>query len=123
MDEKRVRERLTGTVAGGFAVAVDTRGSAVCRACGRTLGSGDRVSAAFRNYEGYTWELLGIYCSEDRIERITEVMEENAEEQAVVEATLEPTGYHDPLGEFHPDVLTFGAIDLLDFSPDSTGYE
>jgi hypothetical protein len=50
-------------------------------------------------------------------------MSVNAEEQAVVEATLEPTGYHDPLSEFHPEVLTLGAVDLLDFSPEGAGYD
>lgn len=126
MDDRRatrLREQFTGAVAGSFAVDVDARGTASCSVCGRTLGPGDRVTTAWRNYDGHTWELLGLYCRDDRIERVAGAMDRRADGQAIVEATLEPTGYHDPLGEFHADVLTLGAVEVLDFSPASAGYD
>jgi hypothetical protein len=120
---RRLRERFTGAVAGGFAVEVDAGGTAACTACGRTLGPGDRVTVACLHYEGHSWELLELRCPDDGIDRVEETMGVRAAEQAVIEATLEPTGYHDPLGEFHPEVLTLGAVDVLDYSPMAAGYE
>lgn len=102
MDGERLCERFAGPVAGSFAVDADTRGSAPCVVCGRTLSPDDRITATWRNYDGHTWGLLGRYYSADRVERVGTVMDIKADEQAVVETTLEPTGYRDPLGDFHP---------------------
>ena len=46
-----------------------------------------------------------------------------AEDQAVIEATLERTGYLDPTGAFNPDALTFGGVVVIDYSPAAAGYE
>ena len=62
-------------------------------------------------------------CPDQLGETVRGTMGVRAAEQAVIEATLEPTGYHDPFGEFHPDVLTLGAVAILDRSPASDGYE
>ncbi|WP_331235344.1 hypothetical protein [Natronorarus salvus] len=121
--EAELRARFTGTVAGSFAVAVDSRGTTTCTVCSRTLGADDRVRAACLEYEGHTWELLDMACPDQLGEAVRETMGVRAAEQAVIEATLEPTGYHDPFGEFHPDVLTLGAVAILDHSPASAGYE
>jgi hypothetical protein len=123
VDRDRLRERFTGTVAGSFAIGVDSRGTTTCTACGRTLSAGDRVRAACLEYEGHTWELLDIACPDHLAPTVERTMGVRAAEQAVIEATLEPTGYHDPFGEFHPDVLTLGAVRILDVSPASAGYD
>jgi hypothetical protein len=47
---------------------------------------------------------------------------EDAEDQAVIEAVLEDTGYRSPLGDFYPNALTFGAVEILDYSPAAEGY-
>ncbi len=118
-----LRTQFTGTVAGSFAIGVDARGTATCTACGRTLGGDDRVRAGCLEYEGHTWELLDLACPDHLAGSVRETMGVRAADQAVIEATLEPTGYHDPFGEFHPEVLTLGAVEILDFSPTVEGYE
>ena len=40
-----------------------------------------------------------------------------SDEQAVVAATLEPTGYHDPRGDHHPEAVSLGGVDVLDYAP------
>ncbi len=121
--DRELRSRFTGTVAGSFAIGVDSRGTTTCTACGRTLGAGDRVRVSCLEYEGHTWELLEIACPDQLGATVAETMGVRAAEQAVIEATLEPTGYHDPFGEFHPDVLTLGAVAIIDRSAASEGYE
>ena len=125
--EERITRELTGAVAGGLGVAPDyEQGRVPCPRCqsdGDTaLAAGDRVTVALRNYEGHTWEPVGVYCRSHGVDRVEDVMDVLAEEQVVVAATLEATGYLDPLSDHHPDALSLGGVSVLDYSPLSEGY-
>jgi len=114
---------FTGRVVESLALKQDFgSGTIGCRACARTLGSGDRVTVALTCYEDHSWEMEGVYCESDAVESVAETMGVRAENQAVVAATLEETGYHPPQGNFQPDALTLGAIEVLDYSPTADGY-
>jgi len=128
----RITRELTGAVAGGLGVASDyERGRVPCKQCRSesdhgpdrsALVAGERVTVALRNYEGYTWEPVGVYCRTHGIEQVDDTMDVLAEEQVVVAATLEPTGYLDPLSDHHPSALSFGGVEVLDYSPATDGY-
>jgi len=124
--EQIVRE-LTGAVAGGLGVVPDyERGKVPCTRCGSAegtaLAAGDRVTVALRNYEGHTWEPVAVYCRSHDVERVADTMDVLAEEQVVIAATLEATGYLDPLSGYHPNALSFGGVELIDYSPAKDGY-
>ena len=114
---------FTGRVVESLAVKQDFGNASIgCRSCARTLGSGDRVTVALSCYEDHSWEMEGVYCEADAVDSVAETMGIRAENQAVVAATLEQTGYHPPKGNFQPDALTLGAIEILDYSPTADGY-
>jgi hypothetical protein len=137
-----LREEFTGLVAASLAVTPDVdSGQVSCRgphdrsshdrskAAGTgerdaeaTLEAGDRVSATLACYDNYSWEVLGVFCPAHAVRSVEADMGVSAEDQAVIEATLETTGYRSPLGEHYPNALTFGAVEILDFSPASEGY-
>ncbi|PSQ24844.1 hypothetical protein BRD01_03220 [Halobacteriales archaeon QS_8_65_32] len=137
-----LREEFTGLVAASLAVSSDVdRGEVPCRAstepttsasaptdelpdgsAARTLGSADRVTATLTCYDNYSWEVLGIFCSTHAVSSVATDMGVTAEDQAVIETTLEETGYRSPLGDFYPNALSFGAVEILDFSPAAEGY-
>jgi hypothetical protein len=64
----------------------------------------------------------GIYCEDHPVDSIADTMGVRAENQAIVEATLEASGYHPPKGDFEPDALTLGAVEVVDYSPTAAGY-
>ena len=130
-------EEFTGLVAASLAVSPDTEAGRVpCRECvgragsagmerkagKRTLASGDRVTVTLTCYDNYSWEVLGIFCPAHAVSSVAADMGVTAEDQAVIETVLEETGYCSPLGEFYPNALTFGAIEILDYSPAAEGY-
>lgn len=116
--ETRIARAVSGMVAGGYAVDQDLDGGSIpCERCGSVLGAGEDVTAAVFEYEGHTWELSGVYCAGHGVESVAATMGERSDEQAVVAATLEPTGYHDPLGDHHPDAVSMGGIEILDHDP------
>ncbi|PSP63315.1 hypothetical protein BRC77_07115 [Halobacteriales archaeon QH_8_64_26] len=132
-----LREEFTGLVVASLAVAPDVdSGRVPCRRCRGlsasagagdrdvepTLGTGDRVSATLACYDNYSWEVLGVFCPAHAVRSVEADMGVSAEDQAVIEATLETTGYRSPLGEYYPNALTFGAVEILDFSPAADGY-
>jgi hypothetical protein len=123
----RIAHELTGTVVDGFAVTADLdAGTLDCTRCspddaGR-LAAGDRAIVAFTRYEGRTWEPVAVRCPEHTVGRLGAVVDGRAEDQTLVRATLEPTGYRDPLGGDHPDALTLGGVEVLDMSPAADGY-
>ena len=88
----------------------------------RTLASGDRVTVTLTCYDNYSWEVLGVFCPTHAVSSIERDIGVTAEDQAVIEAVLEETGYRSPLGEFYPSALTFGAVEILDYSPAAEGY-
>lgn len=122
-----VAHELTGRLLGGYAVRPDLDAGAVaCGRCGSDPGDllrgGDRVVVAYSNYEGRTWEPVAVRCAAHAVSRLTAVDDVRAEDQALVRAVLEPTGYRDPLGGDHPDALTLGGVEVLDVSPAADGY-
>lgn len=128
MDNRALAHQLTGMVAGGLGVEPDYETGVVrcdrCRQQGvqRQLTAGSAVVVAFRNYEGHTWEPMAVCCPEHNIETVSDVMDVDADDQAVVAATLEPTGYRDPNGTYHPAALSIGGVEILDYSPAVDGY-
>jgi len=127
VESKHIARKLTGAVAGGLGVTPDyERGRVPCALCrageDTTLAAGDSVTAALRNYEGHTWEPVAVYCRSHGVDRVEDAMDILAEEQVVVAATLEATGYLDPLSGYHPNALSFGGVELLDYSPVADGY-
>lgn len=133
MNPDDVARELTGTVAGGLGVDPDyAQGSVPCARCrpeapadddaDGLLTAGDEVTVAFRRYEGHTWEPVGVYCRRHGVERVADAMPTLAEDQAVVAAVLEPTGYRDPLDGHHPNALSLGGLEVLDASAAEDGY-
>lgn len=122
--ERELIDAFTGLVVDG--IAVDSEAGAAetaCDRCGRTLATGDAVTATLSYYEEHTWEPTGVYCTDHPARSVDAAMGVRAEDQAVIEATLERTGYLDPTGSFHPDALTFGGVVVIDYSPAAAGYE
>lgn len=128
MDERDLTRALTGMVVAGYGVEPDYENGAVeCDRCAddpdaRSLTAGDRVVVAVRNYEGHTWEPVGVRCPDHAERTVADAMGVDADDQAVVEGTLEPTGYRDPRGEHHPEALSLGGVEVLDASPAADGY-
>jgi hypothetical protein len=120
----QIARELTGTVAGGFGVTANFgEGCVRCSRCGTALNAGDRVTVLFREYEGHTWEPVSFRCPDHAPDDLASLTGIHADDQVLVTATLEPTGYHDPTGGFHPDALTLGGLTVEEFSPASEGYE
>ncbi len=116
--QARVARAVSGMVAGGYALDYDLAAGAVpCDRCEAGLAAGDRVTALLGCYEGHTWEPYAVYCRDHGVESLSAVGGEDADEGAVVAATLEPTGYRDPQGGSHPDAVTLGGVEVLDYSP------
>jgi hypothetical protein len=122
--ERALVRQFTGLVVESLAVTQDFGSATVeCRACSDgSLASGDRVTVALSCYEDHSWEIAGVYCVSHGTESVEAAMDVRAERQAVVRAVLEASGYHPPRGNFQPDALTLGEVDLLDFSPTEDGY-
>lgn len=114
---------FTGVVVESLSVKQDFGTSTIgCRECGDTLSTGDAVTVALSCYEDHSWEMEAIHCAEHDVDSVAETMGVRAENQAIVEATLESTGYHPPRGQFQPDALTLGGVAILDHSPTGDGY-
>jgi hypothetical protein len=121
--ERRLIETFTGLVVESLAVKQDFGAATVgCRGCDRTLGAGDPVTVALSCYEDHSWEIEGVYCEADAVASVTETMAVRAEQQVVLGAVLEPTGYDPPTGNVETDALTLGSVEILDYSPTSDGY-
>jgi hypothetical protein len=123
-EERELLRRFTGLVVESLSVTQDFGTATVqCRRCSdTTLASGDRVTVALSCYEDHSWEIEGVYCASHGVDTVEAVMGVRAERQAVVGAVLEASGYYPPRGDFQPDALTLGEVDLLDFSPTGAGY-
>ncbi len=122
MEQALVR-RFTGLVVESLAVSQDFGNATVeCRRCGEPLGPGDRVTVALSCYEDHSWEIAGVYCESHGPTSVGAAMAVRAEQQAVVRAVLEPTGYYPPRGAFQPDALTLAEVGVLDYSPTGAGY-
>lgn len=122
--ERDLVDAFTGLVVDG--IAIDSAAGAAeasCIRCEQRLLTGDAVTATLSYYEEHTWEPVGIYCVDHPARSVTSAMGVAAEDQVVIEATLERTGYLDPTGEFYPDALTFGGVVVIDYSPAEEGYE
>jgi hypothetical protein len=122
--ERELIDAFTGLVVDGFAVGSEAGAAeTACGQCDRTLSAGDPVTATLTYYEEHTWEPTGVYCTDHPARSVDAAMGVTAEDQAVIEATLERTGYLDPTGEFHPNALTFGGTVVIDYSPAAAGYD
>ena len=120
--ERELIDAFTGLVVDGVAVDPEAGAAeAACDRCGRGLATDDTVTATFSNHEEHTWEPTGVYCTNHPARSVEAAMGVRAEDQAVIEATLERTGYLDPTGAFHPDALTFGGVVVIDYSPAAAG--
>lgn len=116
--ERELIDAFTGLVVDGIAVGSAAGATeTACDRCDRTLSAGDPVTATLTHYEDRTWEPSGVYCTDHPARSVDAAMGVRTEDQAVIEATLERTGYLDPTGEFHPDALTFGGVVVIDYSP------
>jgi len=123
LSDEEIRERFTGLVVESLGVKQDFgSGTVGCRACNATLEAGDCATVTLSCYENHSWEIEGVYCETHEIESVAATMGIRAEQQAVVAAVLEPTGYLPPDGNFEADALTLGAVDIIDYSPTGDGY-
>jgi hypothetical protein len=126
--EADLSRELTGLVVESLAVRQDLSHRsvrcAVCAAAGdpadRTVG--DEVRVVLREYEGFTWEIQDLYCPDHGVDRVADAVGVEADDQAVVSALLEAAGYHSPDGQYHPEALTLGAVEVVDYSPAAEGY-
>jgi len=118
--------QFTGLVVESLAIKQDFGAATIgCRRCPEnetTLSAGDRVSVALSCYGDYSWEIESVYCPDHAVASVTGTMDVRAERQAVVAAVLRSTGYQPPRGNFQPDALTLGDVEILDFSPTADGY-
>jgi len=122
--ERELVDAFTGMVVDGIAIESDQGAtSTACERCGLSLSAGDPVTVTLSYYEGHTWEPTGTYCMEHPARSVESAMGVDAEDQAVIEATLERTGYLDPTGTLHPDALTVGGVVVIDYSPAAAGYD
>ncbi|MEF8850949.1 MAG: hypothetical protein V5A28_00810 [Haloarculaceae archaeon] len=123
LSESELVRTFTGLVVESLAVTQDMGAATVdCRRCGEALASGDRATVALSCYEDYSWEVAGVYCPGHGIARVADAMDVRAEQQAVVRAVLEETGYLPPNGKYEADALTLGAVEIADYSPTADGY-
>ena len=125
LSEEELVELFTGRVVESLGVKQDFATATVgCRTCAdeSELGSGDRVTVPLSCYEDHSWEMEGVYCTRHAVDSVADTMGIRAENQAVVAATLEAAGYYPPKGNFEPDALTLGAVEILDYSPTAEGY-
>ncbi|WP_157533134.1 hypothetical protein [Haloferax profundi] len=122
--ESDLIRQFTGLVVESLYVTQDFRTATVgCQYCrDTTLVSGDAITVALSCYEDFSWEIEGVYCASHGIDAVESVMDVRAEQQAVVSAVLEASGYYPPRGNFQPDALTLGDVTVLDFSPTEAGY-
>ncbi len=124
--EEDLARRFTGLVVESLAIKQDFGAATVgCRSCegaDNPLTSGDRVTVALSCYEDHSWEIEGVYCRNHAVDSVADTMGVRAERQAIVRAVLESTGYHPPSGNFQPDALTLGEVDVVEFSPTEEGY-
>jgi hypothetical protein len=134
--ETDLRRELTGLVVESLAVRQDLSHRSVrCAACAardddtdgdggadadRTVGDG--VCVVLREYEGFTWEIQDLRCPDHCVDRVADAAGVEADDQVVVAAVLEAAGYHSPDGQYHPEALTLGAVEVIDYSPASEGY-
>jgi len=124
-EEAALIRKFTGLVVESLAVKQDFGAATIgCRGCedGDSLTAGDDVTVALSCYEDHSWEMEGVYCADHAVDSVEATMGIRPERQAIVSAVLEATGYHPPKGDFQPDALTLGAVDIVDFSPTSAGY-
>jgi hypothetical protein len=132
--EADLGRELTGLVVESLAVRQDLSHRTVrCAPCAAEaaatgaesdadLAVGDEVGVVLREYEGFTWEIQDVCCSDHRPARIADSVGVEADDQAVVSAVLEAAGYHSPDGQYHPEALTLGGVEVLDYSPAVEGY-
>lgn len=124
--ESELVELFTGLVVESLSVKQDFGAATIgCRACNSEkppLGVGDSVSVTLSCYEDFSWEIEGVYCPEHRVDSVAETMGIRAEQQAVLDAVLESAGYHPPRGNYEPDALTLGAVEIVDYSPTADGW-
>lgn len=124
--EDELVERVTGQVVANFVLEVQAgQGHVRCAGCGTSapvLQPGDRVTAALYCYENHSWEVHGVYCANHAPGTVADAMDVRAEEQALVQATLEATGYLPPYGDALPDALTLGSVEVVDRSPTADGW-
>jgi len=121
-DERELSRELMGVVAGGFGVATETEtGTVRCARCANSLSASDRVVAVLREHGGGQWTTESFYCRDHDAAELPGPTSDTSTDQVLVQATLEPTGAFGPRGVFHPDALTLGAIELLEFSPATDG--
>jgi hypothetical protein len=125
--EADLKRAFTGLVVESLAVRQDvTCGTVRCVRCVRSesgsLAAGDRVVVVLRDYEGFTWEIQDVCCPAHGVGRVGDAVGIEADDQAVVSAVLEAAGYRSPDGTYHPEALTLGDVEMLDFSPAEDGY-
>ena len=113
LSEEELVELFTGRVVESLGVKQDFATATVgCRTCAdeSELGSGDRVTVSLSCYEDHSWEMEGVYCTRHAVDSVADTM------------GLEAAGYYPPKGNFEPDALTLGAVEILDYSPTAEGY-
>lgn len=114
--EDDLRRRITGRLAD-----LNATGHPVCKRCWDDSGeephfdAGDRVlvTAAFgESFEGtITWKIVGLFHQEH--DDVLDLPPDPSTACAVLEATLEPTGFLRP-GGYDEDALTLGDVQVLD---------
>lgn len=115
--EARLARALTGAVAGDTGLPTGFGEQSVrCARCGSSLSAGEEVAALVREFDGRRWETVAFRCLDHADDELASLTAVHGDEQALVTATLEPTGYHDPRDGFQPDALTLGGVEVREFS-------
>jgi hypothetical protein len=124
LSEEELVDLHTGRVVESLSIKQDFGTATVgCRGCeDATLTSGHHVTVTLSCYEDHSWEMEGVYCPDHAVDSVAATMGVRAEQQAVVAAVLEATGYMPPDGNFQPGALTLDEVEILDYSPTAAGY-
>ncbi|MEZ3144303.1 hypothetical protein [Halobaculum sp. MBLA0143] len=113
---------VTGlSVAGSGLPTAYRRDQVRCARCATALRAGDRVTVLLRRgSEG--WRPASFRCADDAPTELVSLTSVHGDDQALVAATLEPTGDFDPEEGFDPDALTLGGVEVREYSGvDSVG--
>ena len=105
---------VTGLPASGDTLPAAYRQDRVrCARCATALRAGDRVSVLLRDgTDG--WRPVSFRCPDHAPDGLASLTSVHGDDQALVAATLEPTGGHTPTGQFDPDALTLGGVEVVE---------
>ncbi|ERH13573.1 MAG: hypothetical protein J07HB67_02613 [halophilic archaeon J07HB67] len=111
---RHLARAVTGLSASGDTLPAAYRQDRVrCARCATALRAGDRVSVLLRD-SADGWRPVAFRCPDHAPDGLASLTSVHGDDQALVAATLEPTGGHTPTGQFDPEALTLGGVEVVE---------